>query len=136
MAMNSTALTSGEPTRLTALLMAEPRPAFFTGTEPISAVLFIAITATFYPTLAELVPDLDVNDPQVRREIQPLTSPPAGTDPSMAEAARRASTDAFHLAILVSGALLVAGAATNAVGIRNPSRDAPMGGSPATANAG
>ena len=45
----------------------------------------------------------------------------------MADAARRASTDAFHLAMLVSGALLVAGAATNAVGIRNPARDARSG---------
>lgn len=36
----------------------------------------------------------------------------------------RASTDAFRLAMLVSSALLVAGAATNAVGIRNPAREA------------
>ena len=86
-------------------------------------MLFIAITATFYPTLAELVPGLDVGDPEVRRQIQPLTDPPSGTDPALADAARRASTDAFHLAMLVSAGLLVAGAAINAFGIRNPPRD-------------
>jgi hypothetical protein len=93
------------------------------GSPLVSAVLFIAITASFYPTLASLVPGLDVDDPQVRHDIQALTSPPAGTDPALADAARQASTDAFHLAMLVSAGLLVLGAATNAVGIRNPRRE-------------
>lgn len=59
----------------------------------------------------------------MRRQVQPLTSTPPGTDPALADAARRASTDAFHLAMLVSAGLLVAGAATNAIGIRNPPRE-------------
>ena len=118
----TTALMGSVPVRNAGLGSAINNAISRVGQPLVSAVLFIAITATFYPTLAELVPGLDVNDPQVRREIQPLTSPPAGMDPPMADAARRASTDAFHLAMLVSAGLLVAGAATNAVGIRNPSR--------------
>jgi hypothetical protein len=53
--------------------------------------------------------------------VQPLTSVPEDTDPQLAQAAREASTDAFHLAMLVSAGLCLAGAAVNAVGIRNPS---------------
>jgi hypothetical protein len=45
---------------------------------------------------------------------------PEGTDEELAVAAREASTDAFHLAMLVSALLLFGGAAINAVGIRNP----------------
>ena len=45
MAMNSTAVNSGCPTRDTALLMAEPRPALRTGTESISAVVSGATTS-------------------------------------------------------------------------------------------
>ena len=132
----TTALMGSVPVKNAGLGSAINNAVSRVGSPLISAVLFIAITATFYPTLADLVPGLDVNDPQVRREIQPLTSPPAGMDPTMADAARQASTDAFHLAMLVSGALLVAGAATNAIGIRNPARNARADGSPGTANAG
>jgi hypothetical protein len=38
----------------------------------------------------------------------------------MVDAVREASTDAFHLAMLVAAALLLAGAAINGFGIRNP----------------
>jgi hypothetical protein len=41
----------------------------------------------------------------------------------MADVVRTASTDAFHLAMLVGAALLLAGALVNAVGIRNQRRD-------------
>jgi hypothetical protein len=37
-------------------------------------------------------------------------------------AARESSTDAFHLAMGLSAGLLLAGAAVNAVGIRDPQR--------------
>src|SRR5687768_2517718 len=47
--MNSTALTSGEPTRLTALLIADPRPALRTGMELMSAVVSGA-TSSAMPT--------------------------------------------------------------------------------------
>ena len=57
MAMKSTALTSGEPTRLTALLIAEPSPAFRTGTELISAVVSGA-TSMLMPIPKTTVPSI------------------------------------------------------------------------------
>jgi EmrB/QacA subfamily drug resistance transporter len=120
----TTALMSSVPVRNAGLGSAINNAISRVGSPLVSAVLFIAITATFYPTLAGLVPDLDVNDPQVREEVQPLTSVKPGTDPALADASREASTDAFHLAMLVAAGLLVAGAALNGAGIRNPSRAA------------
>ena len=55
--MKSTALTSGEPTRLMALLIAEPRPAFRTGTELISAVVSGA-TSMLIPIPKTTVPSI------------------------------------------------------------------------------
>jgi hypothetical protein len=119
----TTALMSSVPVQKAGLGSAINNAVSRVGSPLIGAVLFIAITATFYPTLSTLVPGLDVDNPEVRERIQPLTSTPDDTDPAVADAARQASTDAFHLAMLVSAGLLIAGAAVNAVGIRNPSRE-------------
>ena len=116
----TTALMSSVPVRNAGLGSAINNAVSRVGSPLVSAALFIAITATFYPTLGSLAPGLDVDDPAVRAEIQPLTSIPAETDAALADAARQASTDAFRLAMIVSGALLLAGAAVNGVGIRNP----------------
>ncbi len=86
----------------------------------IGAALFIGITATFYPSLASRIPGIDVDSPEVREQVQPLTSVPEEVDPELATAAQEASTDAFHLAMLVSAGLCLAGAAVNGLGIRNP----------------
>jgi EmrB/QacA subfamily drug resistance transporter len=86
------------------------------------AAVFIAITGSFYATLAGALPGLDPNDPTLHARIQPLNLLPAGTDPALVDAARAASTDAFHLAMVVSVALLVLGALVNWWGIRE---DAP-----------
>jgi EmrB/QacA subfamily drug resistance transporter len=117
----TTALMSSVPVRNAGLGSAINNAISRVGSPLVSAVLFIAITATFYPTLAGLVPGLDVNDPAVREDVQPLTSVKPGTDPELADASREASTDAFHLAMLVAAGLLMAGAVLNGVGIRNPS---------------
>jgi EmrB/QacA subfamily drug resistance transporter len=118
----TTALMSSIPVQKAGLGSAINNAVSRVGSPLIGAVLFIAITATFYPTLAGLVPGLDVDDPQIRESIQPLTGTPDDTDPAVADAARTASTDAFHLAMIVSAGLLVAGGVMNAAGIRNPSR--------------
>jgi hypothetical protein len=120
----TTALMSSVPVQKAGLGSAINNAISRVGSPLIGAVLFIAITATFYPTLSGLVPGLNVDDPEVRERIQPLTSTPDDIDPALADAARQASTDAFHLSMLVSAGLLVAGAAVNAIGIRNPSREA------------
>jgi EmrB/QacA subfamily drug resistance transporter len=92
------------------------------GAPLISAVIFIAITSSFYAGLASRVTALDPSSTEVRSQIQPLNTPkdiPPGFDPGVVTtAARDASTDAFHLSMLVSGVLLLVGAAVNAVGIR------------------
>jgi len=90
------------------------------------AVIFIAITSSFYSGLAARVPGLDASSAEVRKAIQPLNipkTPPAGLDPQLvATAARDASTDAFHLSMLVSAGLLIGGGIVNAVGIRKEER--------------
>ncbi|MGH2357955.1 MAG: MFS transporter [Candidatus Limnocylindria bacterium] len=119
----TTALMSSVPVRNAGLGSAINNAVSRVGSPLMSAVLFIVITATFYPSLAAKVPDVDVSSPDLRAQVQPLARPRAGTDAALADAAREASTDAFHLAMLVSAALCLAGAAINAAGIRNPSRE-------------
>lgn len=83
------------------------------GPQLAGAAIFVAVTATFYSSLAARVPGLDVNSPAVRAAIPPLNRAAA----HVAEA-RLASTDAFHVAMLVSAGLLIAGAVVNAVGLK------------------
>jgi EmrB/QacA subfamily drug resistance transporter len=115
-----TTLMSSVPVRRAGLGSAINNAISRVGAPLVSAVLFIAITASFYPLLSERVPGLTAEEARAA-EIQPLASVPDGTDPEIEAAAREASTDAFHLAMLVSAVLLLAGAAVSAVGIRNPS---------------
>ena len=84
----------------------------------LSAVIFVAITGTFYTTLAGSVPGADAADPALRAMVQPLNPPHAGTPDAVAGAARDASVDSFHLAVIVCGSLLVLGAVTNGIGLR------------------
>ena len=99
------------------------------GPQLAGAVIFIAITTSFYAGLHDRVPALDPNNADVRKTYAPLNvsgpcvgnnvpCPPAAAQ--RAQAQREASTDAFHLAMLIAAALLAAGAAVNAIGIRNP----------------
>ncbi|HYL40494.1 MAG TPA: MFS transporter, partial [Candidatus Binatus sp.] len=100
------------------------------------AAVFIAVTGSFYATLAAAVPGLDPNDAKLHAAIQPLNLPPRGTDPLLAAAARAASTDAFHLAIGVSIALLILGALVNWWGIRDGQPQAAGGRTEGPAGAG
>jgi hypothetical protein len=84
----------------------------------VGALVFIAITASFYSSLATQVPGLDPADPTIRAAIVPLNPPKAALPPEEAAAAKVASVDAFHLAALVTVGLLVAGAAVNGIGLR------------------
>lgn len=92
------------------------------GPQLATAVLFVAISASFYAGLAERIEGADAGSPELRAQFAPLNPPADGTSTSEAGASREASTDAFRLAMLVAAALLLAGAAVNAVGIRNPPR--------------
>ncbi len=82
------------------------------------ALVFIVVTGSFYASLASRVPGLDAADPVLRAQVQPLNQPKPGTPDDVAAAATVASTEAFHLAAIACGLLLVAGAAVNAVGLK------------------
>ena len=84
----------------------------------LGAVIFIAITASFYSALASDVPGLDPADPTIRATVVPLNPPKPGAPDDVVAAAKVASVDAFHLAALVSAGLMIAGSATSWVGLR------------------
>ncbi len=88
------------------------------GPQLAGAVIFVAITASFYTSLAVRVPGLDASSPEFRRQIAPLNRPAASVPSPLVEAARDVSTEAFRLAMKINTALLLSGALINAVGIR------------------
>jgi EmrB/QacA subfamily drug resistance transporter len=84
----------------------------------LSALIFVVVSGAFYAALAGAVPGLDAADPAMRAVVQPLNPPGAGASPELVAAARDASVDALHLAAAVCAALLLAGSATNWIGLR------------------
>lgn len=83
----------------------------------VGSLIFVAITAGFYAELAARVPGLDTSAPSVRLEISPLNQPPRSTPAAERDAAREASTVAFHRSMTVCAALLLCGALINAAGL-------------------
>jgi MFS family permease len=116
----TTALMTSVPPRNSGVASAINNAISRVGPQLAGAVIFIAITTSFYAGLHDRVPQLDPNDPGVRQTYAPLNVTPDST----AQAQREASTDAFHLAMLISALLCGAGAAVNALGIEN--RPAPQ----------
>jgi EmrB/QacA subfamily drug resistance transporter len=92
------------------------------GSPLVVAVIFVAVVSSFYGAIGDRVPGTPVDTPRFRQQVAPLNPPDEGVPPAVVRAAREASTDAFHLAMVVAAGLLLAGAAVNAVGIQNPSR--------------
>jgi len=92
------------------------------GPQLAGALIFVAITGAFYADLSSRVPGIDTSSPQIRREIPPLNRPDPSVGPAVAAAVREASTDSFHLAMALASGLLLAGAAINVLGIRDPER--------------
>jgi EmrB/QacA subfamily drug resistance transporter len=89
------------------------------GAPLVTALVFVAVTTSFYRAIEERVPGTDTSSRAFRESVAPLNPPEEGARPEVAAAAVEASTRAFHLATLVAVALLWVGAAVNAVGIRN-----------------
>jgi len=101
-----------------------------------SAVVFIAVSATFYAGIEARLPGVDTSSAQVREELRPLRIPDEAS-PEREGAAREASTDAFRLAMLIAALLCATGAAANWVGIRDQDVDPEeAGGARAAAAAG
>ena len=98
------------------------------GSPLVTALIFVAVVSSFYGAIQERVPSANTSSPAFRQEVAPLNPPEEGADPAVARAAREASTDSFHLAVLVAAGLMLVGAAVNAIGIRNPKRPAEAGG--------
>lgn len=86
------------------------------------AVLFVAISASFYGGLADRLEGLDVSSVETRLQLAPLVAPTGDVEPLVADAAREASLEAFRLAMIVAALLAATGAAVNAVGIEDPLR--------------
>jgi hypothetical protein len=88
------------------------------GSPLIGALVFIAITASFYSSLASQIPGLNPDDPQLRATVAPLNQPPPGSPPALVDATKEASTEAFRFALLVCAGLLIVGAVVDGVGLR------------------
>jgi EmrB/QacA subfamily drug resistance transporter len=87
------------------------------GAPLIGALIFIAISATFYSVLGSLT-GLDTSSSDVRQAFPPLNPPRADVTAAQLAAVRQASVDAFHQAMLVSAALLGVGGAVSYFGLR------------------
>ena len=87
------------------------------GPQLAGALIFIFVTNSFYSDLSSRLPGVDVASAALRSRVSPLNTP---VDPNLVAVVRDASTTAFHLAMLISALLLVAGALVSAAGIENP----------------
>jgi EmrB/QacA subfamily drug resistance transporter len=114
----TTALMTSVPTGNSGLASAINNAISRIGPILASAVVFIAVSATFFGGLQDRLPGLDVDSPEARREFAPLRVPD-GSSPDRRDAAREASTDGFRVAMLISGLLCAAGAGINWAGIRD-----------------
>jgi EmrB/QacA subfamily drug resistance transporter len=92
------------------------------GPQLAGALIFIAVSASFFAALQTRMPEVDVSSPQVREEVSPLNEPSSTAGEELVAASRQASTDAFHVAMLISAGLCFGGALVNLLGISN--RDA------------
>ena len=111
----TTALMTSVPVRNSGVASAVNNAISRVGPQLAGAVIFVAITASFYSGMAARLPGTNTSDPAFRHDYPPMTVPRASDQ--RAEAARDQSTDAFHLAMYVGAALLFAGALVNALGI-------------------
>jgi EmrB/QacA subfamily drug resistance transporter len=116
----TTALMGSVPVRHAGVASAINNALSRVGQPLIAAAVFIVVSGAFYSTLAAAVPGTDPNSPELREQFEALNPPPVDAPPAMVAAARAASTDAFHLAAVVAAGLMLAGAAVNAVGLREP----------------
>lgn len=114
----TTALMGSVPVRNAGLASAINNALSRVGQPLVAAVVFIVVSGTFYSSIAAAVPGTDPNDPAFRAAYEALNPPPPGATAALAAAARIASTEAYHLAVIVAAGLLVAGAVVNGIGLR------------------
>lgn len=115
----TTALMSSIPERNAGLASAINNAVSRIGPLIAGALIFIAVTGTFYGAVADRLPGTDVTDPAVRRTLTPLNPPGPDATADQAAAARLGSVEAFRVAMLLAALLCAAGAVVNGVGIVN-----------------
>ncbi len=118
----TTALMTSIPERNAGVASAINNAISRVGAPLVNAAIFVVVASSFYAAIATRVPAAPVNSPSFRSQVGPLNAPTGDVSAEIRAAARAASTDAFHLSIVVASGLLFVGAAVNGVGIRNPSR--------------
>ncbi|MDQ3985927.1 MAG: MFS transporter [Actinomycetota bacterium] len=116
----TTALMTSVPERNSGVASAINNAISRVGSPLVNALIFVAVASSFYGSIGERVPGVDTASPEFRESVAPLNPPSENVSPEVAAAAKEASTEAFHLAILVAAGLMAAGATVNGFGIRNP----------------
>jgi hypothetical protein len=116
----TTALMTSVPARNSGVASAINNAISRVGSPLVNAVIFVAVAASFYASIGQRVPGLDTSSREFRSAVAPLNRPAQNVPPEVRDAARTASTEAFHLAMLVAAGLMAVGAAVNGFGIRNP----------------
>jgi EmrB/QacA subfamily drug resistance transporter len=113
------ALMGSVPGRLSGLGSAINNSISRVGQPLLIAIIYIALSATYYESLASHAPDLDTTSSEVRTAFQPLNPAPADATADQVSAATQASIDAFHLAMVLVAGLLIIGAVVSWVGLRD-----------------
>jgi EmrB/QacA subfamily drug resistance transporter len=90
------------------------------GAPLVGALIFIAISATFYSILGSLT-GLDTAAQDVRQSFPPLNPPKIEATAEQLAAVRQASIDAFRQAMLLSAGLLAIGGVVSFIGLRDSS---------------
>ena len=116
----TTALMTSVPARNSGVASAINNAISRVGSPLVNALIFVAVASSFYASIGERVPGVDTGSRAFRNAVAPLNQPSGDVSPEVRAAAQTASTEAFHLAMLVAAALMAAGAAVNGFGIRNP----------------
>ena len=119
----TTGLMSSVPVRNAGVASAINNALSRVGQPIVAATIFIAVSGAFYSTLAGGMPGTDPGSPEIRQQYEPLNPPPKEATAEAIAATKAASTDAYHVAILVCASLFVAGAIVNAVGLREPRQE-------------
>jgi hypothetical protein len=84
----------------------------------IGAIIFVAVSTTFYATLTSTAPDIDTTSVTARAAFPPLNPPKTGATPDQVAAASDASVVAFHQAMGVAAILVAVGGGISWVGLR------------------
>jgi Na+/melibiose symporter-like transporter len=114
----TTALMTSVPERNSGVASAINNAISRVGAPLVGALIFVAVASSFYGSVQERAPEAARNE-DFKTRVAPLNPPPPDAGPGLQTVIREASTEAFRLAMAVASALLLAGAAVNAVGINN-----------------